>query len=320
MSERRFDATTFGEMMLRLSVPSGQRLETAANLEVYPAGAEANVVSLLARLERKTAWAGALPNNPLGRLAANHLRMAGVDESGIVWREGGRMGTYYVEFGESPRGIQVTYDRAHSAVTELKPNEINWDYLLDARLLHLTGITPALSDSCREITLEALSRAKRKQVPLSFDINYRQKLWSEDAARETLPPMIQGVEILFCSQVDATRLFDCTGEMQEIASRMVELSHAKNVVITFGERGVLLWDGKEWVHEAARPTKIIDRLGAGDALAAGVIQGWLDADLAAGLKYGVTLAALALSQFGDMLITTKSEMLSLSKASSSLAR
>jgi 2-dehydro-3-deoxygluconokinase len=320
MRQPRFDVTTFGEIMLRLSVPSGQRLESATNLNMYPTGAEANVVSLLARLERKTCWVGALPKNPLGQLAVNHLLVAGVDPTGIIWREGGRLGTYYVEFGEPPRGIQVTYDRAHSSITLLKSNEINWDALMDSRLLHLTGITPALSDSCRRITTEALRIAKLRKIPVSFDINFRQKLWSETKARKTLLPMIQGVELLFCSRIDATHLFGCTGEMRDIAKTMFNLSHAKNVVITHGEQGAVLWNGKELQHEPSRPTKIIDRLGAGDALAAGVIQGWLDGDTTVGLKYGVTLAALALSQFGDMLITTKSEMVSLTNTSSMITR
>ncbi len=185
MSSPHFDMTTFGEIMLRLSVPTGQRLETATNLNVYPAGAEANVASLLARHERKTCWVGALPKNPLGRLAANHLRTAGIDLNGIIWHEGGRLGTYYVEFGEPPRGIQVTYDRARSNITSLKASELNWDTLMDSRLLHLTGITPALSDSCHKITAEALRVAKLRKVPISFDINYRQKLWSETKAYKT---------------------------------------------------------------------------------------------------------------------------------------
>jgi 2-dehydro-3-deoxygluconokinase len=320
MADARFDVTGFGEMMLRLSVPSGQRLETAATLHVYPAGAEANVTSLLARLERKTCWHGALPGNPLGRLAANHLRMAGVDLTGILWREDGRLGTYYVEFGEPPRGIQVTYDRAHSNITNLKADEIHWDSLLDTRLVHLTGITPPLSDSCREIMIQALARARQKKIPVSFDVNYRQKLWPETAAHDTLLSMIQEVEILFCSQLDARRLFGCSGDMQAIGAGMLEISHARHVAITFGEQGALLWNGKEWIHEAARPTKMIDRLGSGDAFAAGVISGWLDGNLAQGLKDAVTLAALALSQFGDMLITTKSELESLTNASSTITR
>src|SRR5687768_13451753 len=147
MPEPRFDVTALGEMLLRFSVPSGKRLETATSMDVYPAGAEANVLTLLSRLERRTYWMGALPDNPLGRLAANALRIVKVDTSGVVWNSSGRIGTYYVEFSEPPRGIQVTYDRAHSCATQLKVGEIDWDSLLDTRLVHLTGITPALSAS-----------------------------------------------------------------------------------------------------------------------------------------------------------------------------
>ena len=320
MPEARLDVTSLGEMLLRLSVPSGERLENTNHLDVYPAGTEANVLSLLARLERKTYWAGALPRNSLGRLAANALRTAGVDTNGILWNEGGRMGTYYVEFGAPPRGIQVTYDRAYSCMAQLKPDEIDWDSLLDTRLLHLTGITPALSSSCYEIVSEALSQAKQRGVPVSFDVNYRQKLWSKDEAQKTLLPMMQEVELLFCSARDAQNLFDCKGTMQEIAQNMLDISQAKYVVITIGEEGARLWGGKEWLHEPARPTQMIDRLGAGDALAAGVLHGWLDGDMKAGVRYGVTLAALALSQLGDMVVTNKAELLALSQGDSTLTR
>lgn len=320
MVEPRFDVTGIGEMMLRLSMPTGKRLESATQLDVYPAGAEANVISLLARLERKTSWAGALPKNPLGKLASNHLRMAGVNLDNIVWNESGRLGTYYVEFGAPPRGIQVTYDRAHSCMSNLQANEIDWNTLLDTRLLHLTGITPAVSTSCQEIVKIAIQKAKENKVPISFDINYRQKLWPEQEAGETLLSLIRNVELLFCSQADAERLFNCKGNMQEVAQSMLELSNAKYVIITFGEQGALLWSGKEWLHEPALPTKIIDRLGAGDALAAGVIHGWLNNDLASGLRYGVTLAAMALSQYGDMLFTNKAELEKLIQGSSTLSR
>ena len=319
-AESRFDVTTLGEMLVRLSVPAGQRLENAHQFDVHPAGAEANVVTLLARLERKTSWTGALPNNLLGRLAVNALRVAGVDTNGVTWNESGRMGIYYVEFGVPPRGIQVTYDRAHSCAAQLHSNDIDWDALLNTRLLHLTGITPALSSSCREIMVEGRQRAKEHGIPISFDVNYRQKLWMESEAKEVLFPLIQDVELLFCSQADAKRLFDCKGSMQEIAQGMLELSQARYVIVTFGEKGALLWDGNEWQHEPARSTQVVDRLGAGDALAAGVIHGWLDENLTSGLQYGVTLAALALSQFGDMVITSKSELIALTQSSSSLTR
>jgi 2-dehydro-3-deoxygluconokinase len=320
MPEARFDVTTFGEMLLRLSVPSGERLEHAHQFNVHPAGAEANVVTLLARLDRKTCWTGALPDNSLGRLAVNALRVAGVSTGEVIWDRSGRMGTYYVEFGEPPRGTQVTYDRAYSCASQMQADEIAWDSLLDTRLLHLTGITPALSPSCRMIVTEAIRHAKERQIPVSFDVNYRQKLWTEAEARENLLPLIQNVEILFCSQTDAQRLFDCHGTMREVAQCLLDLSRARCVVVSFGDQGALLGNGNEWQHEPARSTRIVDRLGAGDALAAGVLHGWLDGDLASGLRYGVTLAALALSQFGDMVITNKAELLSLAQGSSALAR
>ena len=320
MPEPRFDVTSLGEMLLRLSVPSGERLETTNHLDVYAAGAEANVLSLLARLERKTYWAGALPQNSLGRLAANALRVSGADTNGIIWKEVGRIGTYYVEFGAPPRGIQVSYDRADSCMSALKPDEIDWDALLDTRLLHLTGITPALSLSCQQIVERALQQARQRGLSVSFDVNYRQKLWNKTDAQNILLPMMQGVELLCCSARDAIHLFDCSGTPLDVAQSMLAISQAKYVVITNSEEGAILWDGNERLHEPARPTQIIDRLGAGDALAAGVIHGWLDGDMRAGLRYGVTLAALALSQFGDMVITTKTELLALSQGDSTLTR
>lgn len=320
MAEPRFDVTTLGEMLIRLSVPSGERLQTARQLDMHPAGAEANVATLLARLGRRTHWTGALPKNALGRLAAESLRAAGVDTAGILWREGGRMATYYVEFAAPPRGIQVTYDRAGSCAAGLAADELDWNSILDARLLHLTGITPALSASCRAIVLEAVARAKASGVPISFDVNFREKLWSAAEAAKTIMPLVQGVDLLFCNAADAARVFSYAGPKERVAQDLLECTRARHLVVTFAEQGALLWNGKEWLHEPARPTQIVDRLGAGDALASGVIHGWLAGDLSAGLRYGVTLAALALSQHGDMTITTQQELLSLCGGGSALTR
>jgi 2-dehydro-3-deoxygluconokinase len=225
-----------------------------------------------------------------------------------------------VELGGPPRGVQVTYDRAGSDTTLLSPAQINWDALMDSRLLHMTGITPALSDSCREIAVEALRLARQHGLPICFDINYRQKLWTESRAFEILRPMIQDVEILLCSRNDAMQVFACGGATREIAEAMQEHSRAKTVVITLGQDGAALWDGKDLRHEPAYPTKIVDRLGAGDALAAGIIEGWLEGGVAPGLRYGVTLAALALSQLGDMVTTTKPELVALSQKTSPITR
>ncbi len=307
----QFDFTTLGEVMLRYSVPAGDRLEMTARLDVRPGGAEGNVAFLLARLGRHSAWHSSLPNNPLGRIITNHLRTAGVDLASVVWSETGRVGTYYVEFSAPPRPIQVVYDRADSCAANLRPNQVDWDALLNTRLLHLTGITPALSPSCRQVTELAIQRARKAGVPISFDINFRAKLWSESEATTTLLPMIQGVDLLFCGQGDAAKLFGCKGEPEQVIEQLAAKTAAKRLVVSFGDTGALAWDGST-LHRAPAPqTGMIDRLGAGDALAAGVIHGWLDGDIATGLRYGVILAALALSQHGDMVVTTPEELASL---------
>jgi 2-dehydro-3-deoxygluconokinase len=155
---------------------------------------------------------------------------------------------------------------------------------------------------------------------VSFDINYRAKLWGTDAARAVLEPLVQGVTLLFCSQGDAGRVFGLTGKPAEIAQALRERTGAQHVIMSSGEQGARLWDGQQWRQRPARPTTIIDRLGAGDALAAGVIHGWLEGDLSAGLGYGVTLAALALSQHGDAVVTTRSELEGLVEGETALNR
>ena len=308
MPTPRFDVTTLGEVMIRLSVPPGQRLESAASVDLHPGGAEGNFAVALARLKRRVAWVSRLPNNPLGRLIANHLRSAGVDLGGVIWSETGRVGSYYLEFSAPPRPIQVVYDRADSCAAQMQPDQIDWDYLLDTRLVHVTGITPAISPSCRAVVTELVQRARAASVPISFDINYRARLWTEAEARATLVPLIQGVDLLFCGQADAGRIFGLGGEREGILRGLAEQTGAKNVVTTFGADGPMAWDGQRLWHEPALPVEILDRLGAGDALAAGVVHGWLNGSLAEGLRYGVVLAALILTQYGDMVLTTPDEV------------
>ena len=297
--------------MLRLSIPAGDRLEIMNALDVSTAGAEGNVVSALSRLGRSCAWISGLPDNPVGRLAANHLREAGVNLDRVVWEKDGRMGIFFVEFSAPPRPIQVVYDRADSVAATLTPAQIDWDYLLDTRLLHLTGITPALSESCAAILSEAITRAKTKNIPVSFDVNFRGKLWTPAEASATIEPLIQGIDLFFCAAGDARTVFGCTGEPDEMLQQLVKLSGAGTVVMSIGEEGVIAWDGTKQHHAPSLPVEVIDRIGAGDGLAAGVIHGWLNDDLALGLRYGVAMAAMALTQHGDTVVTTQAELDSL---------
>lgn len=308
MTTPQFDATTIGETMLRLSVPAGVRLEAMTGLDVFPAGAEANIIAALSRLGKHCAWHGGLPKNPLGKLIANHLQVANVNLDGVYWDADGRMGNYFIEFAEPPRPIQVIYDRADSAAANLTPEQINWDLLLDTRLIHLTGITPALSGGCLAITQQAIAKAKAAGIAVSFDINYRGKLWSPSEAAPVLKELIQEIDLLFCARGDAETVFGITGTSEEIVKELADMSNAKTVVTSIGEEGVIAWDGSQYLREPAVPVVVIDRIGAGDGLAAGVVFGWLDGDLPKGLRYGTAMAALALSQNGDMIITSPEEV------------
>src|SRR5690606_21753058 len=148
-----------GEAMIRLSVPPGVRLEVTDKLDMLPGGAEANLAVALARMNRRAAWMGALPNSPLGRFLANHLRVAGVDLEGVAWSASARLGTYYVEFAALPPATQALYVRAESCAPRQPVDQAKWDLLLDTRLLHLTGTTPPLSARFAGIVTEDVARA-----------------------------------------------------------------------------------------------------------------------------------------------------------------
>src|SRR5579871_2865396 len=192
MAERAFDVVTFGETMLRLSAPGFSRLEEAVSLDVRIGGSESNTAVALERLGLRAAWWSKLPANPLGRRIENEIRRWGVDTSGVIWDEapGARAGVYFLDFGVPPRGIDVYYDRAASSASKITAQEVDAALIARARLLHLTGITPALSPYCAKAVGQALSLAKEAGTAVSFDINYRAKLWTSEAARSALAPLL----------------------------------------------------------------------------------------------------------------------------------
>ena len=154
------DVVSFGETMLRLSVAGGVQLEEADIVHIYVAGTESNTLACLARLNLKTSWISALPENPLGRRVVTELRRSGVDITHVLWTESNtRLGIFYAEEAPDPLGLQVYYDRSGSAVALLDPELVNYSVVDEARLLHLTGITPALSSHTREIFTRFLLRA-----------------------------------------------------------------------------------------------------------------------------------------------------------------
>ncbi|GAA4026681.1 bifunctional 2-dehydro-3-deoxygluconokinase/2-dehydro-3-deoxygalactonoki nase [Arthrobacter methylotrophus] len=304
----RFDVTAIGEGGLRFSVPSGVRLERTASLDVNVAGAEANVLSGLASLGWKAGWVSALPETPLARRVECQLRSYGVDLAGVHHATVGRLGTYYVEYGPAPRPTQVYFDRADTAFTRMTVADVDWDLLLDTRIIHLTGITAALSPTVMEILTETLDRAEAAGVPVSFDVNYRANLWNPREATRALQPFIERAEILFVRHEDLQTLYGYDPDPAKALDAALALTKARYIIMSCGELGVFAFlDGRR-VTVPALPVDIIDRLGAGDGLAAGFLHGWLDGHVEVAVEQGAAMAALALAQTGEQVVTTRGEL------------
>ena len=315
-SPTSFEVTAFGETMLRLSVPSGNRLTRMRQLDVHAGGAETNVLGALSALGRCCGWVSALPDTDLGQFVLRELAAARIDSRAVILKPG-RVGTYYAEFAAAPRAVQVIYDRADAAVSTLTPGDIDWNYLLETRVLHLTGITAALSPGCYDVVLEACKRAKDADVTLSFDVNYRNKLWSPDVAREKLTPILKYIDILVCGESDARTVFGISEAPETVLTQLQDLSGAAHVILTRSDEGSAILIGGELVQLEAGAAEMIDRLGAGDAFTAGVIDGFLDGDILEGMRRGTALAGLALTQHGDMVSTSRPELEALLKGGQS---
>lgn len=301
------EIAAIGEGLLRFSPPPGERLESSSTYAVHVGGAELNVMNALASLGVGAAFFTRLPDNPAGRRIARAARAAGCQPV-ITWSADGRVGAYYYQPGQGALPAQVTYDRAGSAFCAITPDDLDWEALLGARWLHLTGITPALSAGALTVTRTAIERARAAGMRISFDVNYRSALWSADAAREALLPLIAGVDVLFCGRGDALTVFGIDGEPDATVRALAERTGARCVVTSLSDAGVIALDASG-IHTATAPAvAIVDRVGAGDALAAGVLYGLLRGDLAVALQYGTTLAAIKLAQYGDAAHVTAAEL------------
>jgi 2-dehydro-3-deoxygluconokinase len=303
-----YDLITLGETMWRLSPPGHERLEAARSLDIQVGGAESNVAIALARLGKTVAWWSRLPDSPLGRHIANTLRTYQVDVSGVRWSEG-RLGTYYVEFGSAPRSTQVIYDRADSTASQMQPDDFPWSQLRQARWLHLTGITPALSVSCLQTTRRALLEARRAELVVSFDLNYRARLWSMEQARPVFDELASHASLVITAARDARHLLGYDESPTILARTLHERWNGATVVLTTGDEGAFAYDGSNFYDVPAFPVHIVDRIGAGDAFDAGLICALLDGkSLAEALRQGTALAALKMTVPGDIALVSRDEL------------
>lgn len=304
-----FEVITFGEAMIRLSPPGFRRIEQAKSLDLQVGGAELNTAVAVSRLGHSASWISRLPDNPLGRLVANHAREAGVDTSHVMYSKDERLGLYFLEFGAAPRASSVIYDRKGSAIAAVQPGMVPWaEVFAGSKWFHVTGITPALSASSAAVTREAMMAAKAAGVKTSMDLNYRVKLWTTTEAGNCLSDLMQYCDVLITTEEDVEKVFGITGSnYEEVAAKVADKFKLDIVAITLRENPLVwrnTWTGMAYQKGKVYKTRtyeveIVDRLGAGDSFAAGLIHGLLGGDVQNALDWGVATSAIKHSIPGD---------------------
>jgi 2-dehydro-3-deoxygluconokinase len=302
-----FDLVALGECMIRLSPAGHGRIEFAPALEVWVGGGEYNVAYALARLGLRTGWVGGLNTSPMGRIIANHARAVGMDISHAVTRKYDgvgkvdRIGLNFTEVGHSKRGSVTLYDRGHSATAGMKPGDVDWKSLFGkrgVRWLHTGGIFAALSENTRKIAAEAVKAAHEAGTIVSYDLNFRSKLWSSQEAIATTKPIVPYIDCLIGNEEDFQKVLGYDVEGVDVEKGELDTSAFKamvnRVVIDYPNvkvvgttlRGVktalvndwsaIMWhDGTFYDGPSFRDLEIEDRVGGGDGFASGFAYGFL---------------------------------------------
>jgi 2-dehydro-3-deoxygluconokinase len=299
---------TFGEAMLRFSPPVADSLEGADSFKVVVAGAEVNVAVALARLGFTASWMSRLPTNALGRRVIGAVRAHGVDTTHVQWTESGRLGLYFVDAGLPPRPPAVIYDRTGSAFAGITPDDLPANLLDGADLLHITGITLALSPGAAAAARHLIETAAQRGIDVSFDLNYRRKLWEPAEARAAILPLLPLVRFLFVSSADALAVLGIKGEPVHQVQSLGNHFPRATVVLTAGSSGAWAWDG-QLHYRPIIPGVEIDRIGRGDAFCAGYLFGHVERDTDYGVACGAALAGITQAYAGDVTWSTREELL-----------
>jgi 2-dehydro-3-deoxygluconokinase len=321
---------TFGEIMMRLASPLGERFEQTTNFEVVYGGAEANVAVAIARYGGNSRFVSKVSDDQFGDAAIGNMKIQGVD-TGFVQKDKGRLGKYFYEYGYSQRPSKVIYDRDNSVFANSKPGDFDWEKIFsDATWFHFTGITPALSDGLIETCEVALTEAKKRGITVSCDLNYRARLWSKEKARKVMTSLMKNTDVLFANEEDSESVFGMKAEdtnvsdgrlsvegYRDVATRLMATFDLKAVAISlresvnanFNRWSASLLTGGEFMVSTKYDINIIDRVGGGDAFAAGLIFGLDNSwEPRKALEFGVAASCLKHTIKGDFNIVSRDEV------------
>ena len=330
---------TFGELMLRLAPENYLRFVQTEKYQATFGGAEANVAVSLANYGLDVTYISKLPAHEIGQCAVNSLRKYGVDTSRIV-RGGERVGIYYCEKGASQRPSKVIYDRSYSSIATACSEDFDWEDIFDkACWFHFTGITPAISESMAEITLQAVKKAKEKGITTSCDLNYRKKLWTKEKANKVMTEICKYVDYCIANEEDAKDVFNIEAENTDIESGKLNydgyVSVAKQLTQKFSFKGVAItlreslsandnnWSAMLYTCDKPYFSKkysmhIVDRVGGGDSFGAGLIYSLMNGyDGQKAIEFAVSASCLKHSIEGDYNLVSKEEVEALANGNAS---
>ena len=312
---KSFDLLALGEVLLRLSPPSNERLVRGETLQKQVGGAELNVVSGVSLLGLRTGIISKRPANDIGTYAKNRIRFCGVSDDYLVYDNShdARLGVYYYENGAYPRKPGIVYDRVYTSVNKIDVSDFSEELFSSARCFHTSGITLALSRQCRDTAIEMMKRFKEAGAWISFDVNFRGNLWTGDEARECIEQILPYVDIFFCSEDTARLTFLKEGDAKTIMKSFTEeypisivastqrIVHSPKVH-TFGS---VIYDARKdkfYEEEPYRNIEVVDRIGSGDAYVSGVLYGLLSEpdDCQRALEIGNATSAVKNTIPGDL--------------------
>ncbi len=320
--EKQFDAISLGEVMLRLTPIGKERLCRANTLDSRPGGSELNVMAGVAALGLKTAFATKLPVNAIRDYITGQMRTLGVSDCYVIddTEDGARVGTYYMEAGAAPRKPSVVYDRKNSSVTRFQAEELPSSIYQNTRLFHTSGITLALSDEVCKNATAVLKKFKENGALISFDVNYRANLWSEEKAKASIEAVLPYIDILFISEESCRRMFGRTGRLEDILKEFASTYSLKIVATTMRKINSpsshdftsLLYDAETdafYTEEPYQNIDVVDRIGSGDAYVSGVLYAILSGlSMQKAVEYGNAMAAMKETVTGDFPCTNKREI------------
>lgn len=322
-SNREFDALGIGEVMLRLSPAGKERISYCETFEKMAGGSELNVVSGISMLGLRTGMITKLPKSEIGKFIKHKIRFAGTSDDYILYDDTDekRLGIYYYESGAYPRLPIVSYDRKYSSFTTFKADELPGDVYSTTKVFHTSGITLALSHEIRREVTKMVKSFHEAGAAISFDVNYRASLWSEEEAKASIEKLLPLIDILFISEETSRRMFGMKGTLKEIheafATKYPNLSiiaSTSRTVISPTKHSFtsLVYDCKEKRHfeePAYENIDVVDRIGSGDAYVAGALFGLVKyGDIEHAVKYGNAMAALKNTIVGDMIVSDLQEV------------